>query len=143
MPYAVTIETASARSAGTDSAVSVNLHGRDGDSTCVALDKHNAVVTPNQSKDRAGHALRLFDRGAVDTFCVSARRALGTLTAITLSLEGSEGDCTWLPRHATVTHKASGEVTQIPCDAWLDARGLQGGVSCKFSVVPEGAQVRS
>lgn len=141
MRYSITITTSSHRAAGTDAAVSAMLHGRDGSSAIIALDKYNVDVS-KRPKAAAGLDLMLFVRSAVDTFRIAARRPLGPLTGVTLSLTGSDGDVTWLPARLTVRGEGC-ETSDVLCGSWLDANDTEGGASRLFSVRAGPAPVRA
>ncbi|MDN9012880.1 PLAT/LH2 domain-containing protein [Brevibacillus laterosporus] len=90
--YALTITTADVEDAGTNSNIYAQLIGTGGSSPQVLL-------------DRPGY--NDFERGATDTYYISADQNLGTITSIKMYTDGTGYKPGWFPTFFKVEHNAS------------------------------------
>ncbi|MFB0831403.1 PLAT/LH2 domain-containing protein [Brevibacillus laterosporus] len=106
--YGVTIKTADVKDAGTNSNIYILLHGSNGNSPRVHLDK------PGYDD---------FEPGDVDTYYISASRNLGEINAISIYSDGAGYKSGWFPTSFTVKYD-SREWT-FHNEDWIGENGAQ------------------
>ncbi|MGG1445445.1 PLAT/LH2 domain-containing protein [Brevibacillus laterosporus] len=106
--YAVTIKTADVKDAGTNSNIYITLHGSNGNSPRVNLDK------PGYDD---------FEPGDNDTYYISASKHLGEINSITVYSDGSGNKSGWFPTSFTV--KYDSRVWTFYNEDWIGEKGAQ------------------
>ncbi|GIO01710.1 hypothetical protein J5TS2_23780 [Brevibacillus halotolerans] len=106
--YAVTIKTANVEDAGTDSNIYVTLNGSKRSSPTILFDK------PGYDD---------FERGAIDTYYISASKDLGEIKSITICSDSTGKKPGWFSTTFTVEYNDSTWIFHN--DEWIGEHGAQ------------------
>lgn len=104
--YEVAICTADVAHAGTDANVSIVIYGENGDTGQRKLTKK---------------MVNLFERGQRDTFTLEALD-LGQLKRARIEHDNKGFGAGWMLDKVEVTNLDTSEITQFPCNQWLDKK---------------------
>ncbi|CAD7701203.1 unnamed protein product, partial [Ostreobium quekettii] len=122
--YQVEVKTSNLRGAGTDSSVSITLHGA------------SRATGPHPLETRSKNT---FERGSLDRFTLDALPHLGDLTKITIGHDGKGFGAGWHLEGVKVARVAGGDSWYFPCRRWLD-KGEDEGRTTRVLLVEDTAR---
>jgi hypothetical protein len=115
--YIVTVHTCDQAGAGTDSAVSIEIHGKKGS---LGGKRGEPMMLTRELLQEGDTTENLFERGQSDVFALPPMQKLGKLKEVTVMSDGEGFGASWMLDSIEVTDTRAEQTWTFPCNGWLD-----------------------